>query len=66
MESLFLHNGLAVVAHYRLETEAQRLVTGAAARLFDTGLVLPSGSVLDDAGIARVLDGIGAFLDGAG
>jgi dTDP-4-amino-4,6-dideoxygalactose transaminase len=44
---------------------AEALVTGAAQRLFETGLTLPSGSSLDGERTARVLDAIRAFLDGA-
>jgi dTDP-4-amino-4,6-dideoxygalactose transaminase len=39
-------------------------LTGAAARLFETGLTLPSGSALDDVATARVLKAIRQFLDG--
>ncbi len=39
-------------------------LTGAAERLFDTGLSLPSGSALSDAQLARVCDAIDDFLDG--
>jgi dTDP-4-amino-4,6-dideoxygalactose transaminase len=42
---------------------AQAAVTGAAARLFDTGLTLPSGSALTEPEICRVLDTIGQFLE---
>ncbi|SNR85533.1 dTDP-4-amino-4,6-dideoxygalactose transaminase [Actinoplanes regularis] len=39
-------------------------LTGAAEHLFDDGLVLPSGSVLADGQVRRVLDEITEFLDG--
>ncbi|MFV2020854.1 DegT/DnrJ/EryC1/StrS family aminotransferase [Micromonospora sp. LOL_023] len=44
---------------------ADRILTGAADRLFATGLALPSGSSLGDEQISRVLSAITAFLDGA-
>lgn len=44
---------------------AQAEVTGAAQRLFEHGLALPSGSVLSDADVARVLERIEEFLDAA-
>jgi dTDP-4-amino-4,6-dideoxygalactose transaminase len=37
--------------------------TGAAQRLFETGLTLPSGSALDESQTARVLDAIVAFCE---
>jgi dTDP-4-amino-4,6-dideoxygalactose transaminase len=43
---------------------ARAALTGAAERLFETGLTLPSGSSLDDVATARVLDAIRGFLDG--
>jgi len=43
---------------------APRILTGAADRLFATGLALPSGSSLTDEQIGRVLAAIEAFLDG--
>jgi dTDP-4-amino-4,6-dideoxygalactose transaminase len=43
---------------------ARAALTGAAGRLFDTGLTLPSGSALDEEQIGRVLGAIGQFLDG--
>jgi dTDP-4-amino-4,6-dideoxygalactose transaminase len=42
---------------------ARSLVTGAADRLFATGLVLPSGSSLDDDQVSRVLDAVSGLLD---
>ncbi len=39
------------------------VLTGAAQRLFETGLALPSGSSLRDAQIGRVFGAIGEFLD---
>ncbi|HEY2675029.1 MAG TPA: aminotransferase class I/II-fold pyridoxal phosphate-dependent enzyme [Rugosimonospora sp.] len=39
------------------------VITGAAQRLFETGLTLPSGSALGDAQIGRVFGAIGQFLD---
>ncbi|GIH21003.1 aminotransferase class I/II-fold pyridoxal phosphate-dependent enzyme [Rugosimonospora africana] len=39
------------------------VLTGAAQRLFETGLALPSGSSLGDAQIGRVFGAIGQFLD---
>lgn len=44
--------------------DARRVLTGAADRLFATGLALPSGSALSDGQIDRVLAAIDAFLDG--
>lgn len=41
---------------------AERLVTGAAERLFADGLALPSGSVLDEAQIGHVLAAVDEFL----
>jgi dTDP-4-amino-4,6-dideoxygalactose transaminase len=38
------------------------LITGAAQRLFETGLMLPSGSVLSASDLGRVLAGIRSFL----
>ncbi|MFV2084660.1 DegT/DnrJ/EryC1/StrS family aminotransferase [Micromonospora sp. LOL_021] len=43
---------------------APRILTGAADRLFATGLALPSGSSLTEEQIGRVLAAIEAFLDG--
>ncbi|MEU4161960.1 aminotransferase class I/II-fold pyridoxal phosphate-dependent enzyme [Actinoplanes sp. NPDC026670] len=43
---------------------ARSLLNGAADHLFTNGLVLPSGSALDESEIHRVLDGITGFLDG--
>jgi len=42
---------------------ADRLITGSAERLFDTGLALPSGSVLSDEQIDRVHGTISKFLE---
>jgi dTDP-4-amino-4,6-dideoxygalactose transaminase len=42
---------------------AGAVITGAAQRLFETGLTLPSGSALGDAQIGRVFGAIGQFLD---
>ncbi|GAA1820880.1 aminotransferase class I/II-fold pyridoxal phosphate-dependent enzyme [Luedemannella flava] len=42
--------------------DARRLVAGAAERLFADGLVLPGGSALDDADIARILAAVDEFL----
>lgn len=42
--------------------DAGALVDGSAEKLFDTGVTLPSGSVLDDAQLDRVTDRISAFL----
>lgn len=42
---------------------AEHMVTGVADRLFETGLVLPSGSVLDDAAVDRTFDEIHRFLE---
>lgn len=39
------------------------VLTGAAQRLFETGLALPSGSSLGDAQLGRVFGAIGEFLD---
>lgn len=39
------------------------VLTGAAQRLFETGLALPSGSSLGDAQVGRVFGAIGEFLD---
>jgi dTDP-4-amino-4,6-dideoxygalactose transaminase len=39
------------------------VLSGAAARLFDTGLTLPSGSGLDEEQLGRVFGAIGQFLD---
>jgi dTDP-4-amino-4,6-dideoxygalactose transaminase len=38
-------------------------ITGVAQRLFETGLTLPSGSVLDGQQIQRIFDAIGEFLE---
>lgn len=43
---------------------AEAVTTGAARRLFETGLTLPSGSSLREPQIRRVLDAISAHLDG--
>jgi dTDP-4-amino-4,6-dideoxygalactose transaminase len=43
---------------------ARSWLTGAAERLFADGLVLPSGSALDDADVRRVMAAVGEFLDG--
>jgi dTDP-4-amino-4,6-dideoxygalactose transaminase len=43
---------------------ARSLLDGAAQRLFETGLTLPSGSSLSDEQQRRVFDAIGEFLDG--
>jgi dTDP-4-amino-4,6-dideoxygalactose transaminase len=43
---------------------ARSWLTGAAERLFADGLVLPSGSALDDDDVRRVMDAVGEFLDG--
>jgi dTDP-4-amino-4,6-dideoxygalactose transaminase len=43
---------------------ARSLVTGDAERLFASGLVLPSGSALDDTEIEWVFDAVDAFLAG--
>ena len=42
---------------------ARALVTGAAHRLFETGLTLPSGSSLGEPQVRRVFDGIHDFLE---
>ncbi|GEP28555.1 aminotransferase class I/II-fold pyridoxal phosphate-dependent enzyme [Cryobacterium levicorallinum] len=42
--------------------QARALVNGASERLFETGITLPSGSVLTDADLSRVTTGIRAFL----
>ena len=42
--------------------DARATTTGAAMRLFERGLTLPSGSVLDDAAMARVTGQIESFL----
>jgi dTDP-4-amino-4,6-dideoxygalactose transaminase len=44
--------------------EAPALTTGAAQRLFETGLALPSGSSLDDGAVRRVCDAITEFVGG--
>jgi dTDP-4-amino-4,6-dideoxygalactose transaminase len=44
--------------------DARAFVTGAAETLFDTGLNLPSGSVLDDEQVDRVSAAVVDFLDG--
>ncbi|GII21213.1 DegT/DnrJ/EryC1/StrS family aminotransferase [Planosporangium mesophilum] len=41
---------------------ARSVLTGAAARLFETGLTLPSGSALDEQQIGRVCDAIAEFV----
>jgi dTDP-4-amino-4,6-dideoxygalactose transaminase len=41
---------------------ARSLLTGAAERLFETGLTLPSGSALDEGQVGRVFDAIEKFL----
>ena len=46
-------------------TQAPALVTGAAQRLFETGLTLPSGSVLTDHEQGRVLTAASSFLEAA-
>ncbi|WP_431218691.1 DegT/DnrJ/EryC1/StrS family aminotransferase [Leifsonia xyli] len=43
-------------------SDARRLVDGSAERLFETGVTLPSGSVLDEAQLARVSDRIQSFV----
>jgi dTDP-4-amino-4,6-dideoxygalactose transaminase len=43
---------------------ASSLVTGAAQRLFENGLTLPSGSGLGEEQISRVFDAISGFLEG--
>jgi hypothetical protein len=43
---------------------ARSALSGAAGRLFETGLTLPSGSSLDESAIGRILDAVRAFLDG--
>ncbi len=43
---------------------ARAIVTGAAHRLFDTGLTLPSGSALKEPQVRYVLDSINEFLEG--
>jgi dTDP-4-amino-4,6-dideoxygalactose transaminase len=45
-------------------TGARTALTGAAERLFETGLSLPSGSALGELQIQRVFDGVTTFLDG--
>jgi dTDP-4-amino-4,6-dideoxygalactose transaminase len=45
-----------------LYARAERLVTGAAQRLFETGLVLPSGSALSGADLSRVLTCVRSFV----
>jgi dTDP-4-amino-4,6-dideoxygalactose transaminase len=42
---------------------ARALVTGAAQALFDNGLVLPSGSALDEPQISRVFEAIDGYLE---
>ncbi len=42
--------------------DARSFVTGAADRLFERGLMLPSGSVLDEAATARIDSSLSAFL----
>ncbi|MFC7432510.1 MULTISPECIES: DegT/DnrJ/EryC1/StrS family aminotransferase [unclassified Agrococcus] len=42
--------------------DARAFVTGVGERLFRTGVVLPSGSSLDEASVERVLDGLTAAL----
>ncbi|GAA5197569.1 aminotransferase class I/II-fold pyridoxal phosphate-dependent enzyme [Rugosimonospora acidiphila] len=42
---------------------AHALITGAAQRLFETGLALPSGSALGEEQLGRVFGAIGQFLD---
>jgi hypothetical protein len=41
---------------------ARAFVTGAADRLFDTGITLPSGSAHDDTTVARVMDLVTDFV----
>jgi dTDP-4-amino-4,6-dideoxygalactose transaminase len=41
---------------------AQRLLTGAADRLFATGLTLPSGSSMNDGQVERLFDALAAYL----
>jgi dTDP-4-amino-4,6-dideoxygalactose transaminase len=41
---------------------AEAALTGAAQRLFETGLTLPSGSVLGESELRRVFDAIGEFM----
>ncbi len=43
---------------------ARSVLTGAAERLFSTGLTLPSGSALSDLQVDRVLSTVASFLDG--
>jgi dTDP-4-amino-4,6-dideoxygalactose transaminase len=43
---------------------ANNMLTGAAQRLFDNGLTLPSGSVLSDPQLQRLFDAIAEFLGG--
>jgi dTDP-4-amino-4,6-dideoxygalactose transaminase len=43
---------------------AEAVLTGVAERLFATGLVLPSGSSLDESQVSRVFDAVSGFLDG--
>lgn len=43
---------------------ARAALTGAAERLFDTGVILPGGSALTDAEVERVMSSIASFLDG--
>jgi dTDP-4-amino-4,6-dideoxygalactose transaminase len=43
---------------------ARSVLTGAAARLFETGLTLPSGSALDESQLDRVFEAISQFMEG--
>ena len=43
---------------------ARGLITGVSERIFERGLTLPSGSVLDDEALARVTASVSTFLDG--
>jgi len=43
---------------------AEAMLNGTAERLFEWGLALPSGSMLDEPMLQRVLDAISEFLDG--
>jgi dTDP-4-amino-4,6-dideoxygalactose transaminase len=45
---------------------ARSLLSGAAQRLFETGLILPSGSALTDGQVARVSRSMAGFLDRVG
>ncbi|QYH34841.1 DegT/DnrJ/EryC1/StrS aminotransferase family protein [Salinibacterium sp. M195] len=44
-------------------SEARSLVSGASERLFETGVTLPSGSVLNDSELERIVSQINRFVD---